>query len=166
MPLKVNLKSLETGPKEYQGWLSVGELDMDTQDELIRAIAPMKYCFSAEFREKGSILLLGTIEQSFRCECARCLKPFEKTVLLSPWRRLVLLNGESAAIIDNNCVDLTPILREDMFLSLPRHPLCAEDCRGMAASRKAVSDFPKDLLQAEDEEKSSAWTALDRLKLG
>lgn len=164
MPLKVNLKSLETVPKEYRGRLSLDELDMDTQDELIRAIAPMKYCFSAEFRETGSILLLGTIEQSFRCECARCLKPFEKTVLLSPWRRLVLLKGESAAIIDNNCVDLTPILREDMFLSLPRHPLCAEDCRGMAASRKAVSDFPKDWSQVE--KKSSAWTTLDRLKLG
>ncbi len=164
MSLKVNLKSLETGPKEYRGRLSVDELDMDTQDELIRAIAPMKYCFSAEFRETGSILLLGTIEQSFRCECARCLKPFEKTVLLSPWRRLVLLKGEGAAIIDNNCVDLTPILREDMFLSLPRHPLCAEDCRGMAASGKAVSDFPKDWPQVE--EKSSAWTALDRLDLG
>ena len=164
MPLKVNLKSLETVPKEYRGQLSLDELDMDTQDELIRAIAPMKYCFSAEFREKGSILLLGTTEQSFRCECAWCLKPFEKTVLLSPWRRLVLLKGENAAIIDNNCVDLTPILREDMFLSLPRHPLCAEDCRGMAASRKAVSDFPKDWHQVE--EKSSAWTALDRLNLG
>ena len=164
MSLKVNLKSLETGPKEYRGRLSADELDMDTQDELIRAIAPMKYCFSAEFREKESILLLGTIEQRFRCECARCLKPFEKTVLLSPWRRLVLLKGESAAIIDNNCADLTPALREDMFLSLPRHPLCAEDCRGMAASRKADSDFPKDWSQVE--EKSSAWTALDRLKLG
>ena len=164
MSLKVNLKSLETGPKEYRGRLSLDDLDMDTQDELIRAIAPMKYCFSAEFREAGSILLSGTIEQSFRCECARCLKPFEKTVLLSPWRRLVLLKGESAAIIDKDCVDLTPALREDMFLSLPRHPLCAEDCRGMAASRKSDSDFPRDRPQAEG--KSSAWTALDRLNLG
>ena len=164
MLLKVNLKSLEAGPKEYWGRLSLDDLDMDTRDELIRAIAPMKYCFSAEFRETGSILLSGSIEQSFRCECARCLKPFEKTVLLSPWRRFVLLKGESAAIIDKDCVDLTPVLREDMFLSLPRHPLCAEDCRGIAASRKADSDFPKD--SPEIEEKSSAWTALDRLKLG
>lgn len=164
MSLKVNLKSLEAGPKEYRGWLSLDELDMDTHDELIRVIAPMKYCFSAEFRETGNILLSGSIEQSFRCECARCLKPFEKTVLLSPWRRLVLLRGESAAIIDKNCVDLTPVLREDMFLSLPRHPLCAEDCRGMTASRKADLGFPKERPQIE--EKSSAWTALDRLNLG
>lgn len=164
MPLKINLKHLEAGPKEYRGWLSIDELDMDTRDDLIRVVAPMKYRFSAECRETGSFLLSGTIEQSFRCECARCLKPFEKTVLLSPWRRLILLKGENVAIIDNNCVDLTPSLREDMFLSLPRHPLCAKDCRGMSDSSKPNSDFPKDRTKVE--EKSSAWTALDRLKLG
>lgn len=164
MPLKINLKFLEAGLNKYRGRLSIDELDMDTRDDLIRAIAPMKYRFFAEFRETESILLSGSVEQSFRCECARCLKPFEKTILLSPWRRLVWLKGGSAAIIDNNCVDLTPALREDMFLSLPRHPLCAKDCRGIAVSRKADSDFPKDLPKVE--EKPSAWTALDRLNLG
>ena len=164
MPFKVNLKCLEAGPEEYRGRLSIGELGMDTRDDLIQAATPMKYWLSAKFRETGSILLSGTIEQTFRCECARCLKPFEKTVLLSPWRRLFLLKGESAVVIDKDCVDLTPALREDMFLSLPRHPLCAEDCRGVAASRKADSDFPKDRPQIE--EKSSAWAALDRLNLG
>lgn len=164
MPLKINLKRLEAGPEEYRGRLSINELDMDTRDDLIRAAAPMKYCLSAEFWEKGGILLSGTIEQSFRCECARCLKPFEKIVLLSPWRRFILLKDKSAAIVDNNCVDLTPALREDIFLSLPRHPLCAEDCRGMTASRKADLGFPKGRPQIE--EKSSAWTALDGLNLG
>lgn len=164
MPLKINLERLAASPEEYRGRLRIDELDMDTRDELIRAATPMKYWFSAELRKTGSILLSGTIEQTFRCECARCLKPFEKTVLLSPWRRLLLLKGENATIIDNNCVNLTPALREDMFLSLPRHPLCAEDCRGMAACRKADSDFPKD--RPKVEEKSSAWTALDRLNLG
>ncbi len=162
MPLKINIQCLKAGPTEYRGQLSIAELDMNTQDDLIQATSPMKYRLCAEFSEAG-ILLSGALEQIFRCECARCLKPFEKTVLLAPWRRAVPLAGEGAAAINNDCADLTPALREDMFLALPQHPLCAKDCRGIDGVADKAPDFPEK--QPKAEAQSSAWAVLDQLNL-
>ena len=60
----------------------------------------------------------------------------------------------------NDSVDLTPYLREDIFLAFPQHPLCKSDCRGLAA-RKPETGRRVDSPQAG----ASPWAALDKLKL-
>ena len=39
--------------------------------------------------------------------------------------------GEDRVAVDNDCVDLTPYLREDILLEFPQHPLCKPECRGL-----------------------------------
>ena len=37
--------------------------------------------------------------------------------------------------IENDCVDLTPFVREDILLEFPQHPLCKPDCGGLKTSQ-------------------------------
>jgi len=60
----------------------------------------------------------------------------------------------------NDSVDLTPYLREDIFLAFPQHPLCKSDCRGLAASQP-----DKGRKTTRPEPDASPWAALDKLKL-
>jgi uncharacterized protein len=69
--------------------------------------------------------------------------------------------GEQAAPIVNDCVDLTPYLREDILLEFPQHPLCDPECRGLQAKptgkKKAGSGSKTDGT-------STTWSELNKLK--
>ncbi len=41
-----------------------------------------------------------------------------------------------AVPIKNDCVDLTPWVREDILLGFPQHPLCRPDCGGLKESQR------------------------------
>jgi len=60
-----------------------------------------------------------------------------------------------------DCVDLTPFLREDILLTLPQHPLCKPDCRGLSQFAAGGASGPTSQTNAG----ASAWAALNKLKL-
>ncbi len=70
------------------------------------------------------------------------------------------LEGEDKVAIDNDCVDLTPFVREDMLLEFPQHPLCKPDCAGLKKKTKVRSADGNEAVA-----KPSVWTELDKLKL-
>jgi uncharacterized metal-binding protein YceD (DUF177 family) len=47
------------------------------------------------------------------------------------------LEGEDKVPVDNDCVDLTPFVREDILLEFPQHPLCKPDCGGIENKNRA-----------------------------
>ena len=101
---------------------------------------------------------------SFRFECARCLKSFDKEIDFPRWSQLIPFAGDDALPVDSDCIDLTPILREDIFLSLPQHPLCVGDCKGLDS--ESPDPAPGSAGEQNELSKpSSAWTALDQLHL-
>jgi uncharacterized metal-binding protein YceD (DUF177 family) len=63
--------------------------------------------------------------------------------------------------IDNDNVDLTPYLREDMILEFPQHPLCKPDCAGLKKMDKSQSPAAGN----KPETTASAWAELNKLKL-
>ena len=73
------------------------------------------------------------------------------------------LEGEDKVSLVNDCVDLTPHIREDMVLAFPQHPLCKPDCSGLAKAQKKPEKSPG--MAGKPESASSAWSALDKLKL-
>ena len=77
---------------------------------------------------------------------------------LKDWALHLPLEGEDKVSIDNDCIDLTPFVREDMLLEFPQHPLCKPDCAGL----KKKSGIRK---SGEEKNKPSAWIELDKLKL-
>jgi len=157
MPLTVNLRHLEEHNVRLRGELPVDELDLETGDEMIRAVRPLRYDVEVQKLE-GALLVRGSLRLGLECCCVRCLKSFTRPLELAAWTCHVPLEGEDKVAVANDCVDLTPLVREDMLLEFPQHPLCKPDCGGLKTktgkARKTAEGNPP-----------AAWAELDKLKL-
>jgi uncharacterized protein len=161
MPLQVNLRHLEEHEIRLQGDLPVAELDLGLRDDMCRTEKPLHYNIEVQEMET-ELLAQGELRLTLTCECVRCLKPFEYTLELAHWTRLLPLEGDEKTPIDNDCVDLTPYLREDILLEFPQHPLCGTDCRGLPA--KQTGKAKKATQPGDSIQEPSAWADLDKLK--
>ncbi len=151
MSLKVNLRHLEEDSLHLKGELPVEELDLGITDEMIAVKKPVQYDLEVEEVAHG-VLVQGKLELTLDCQCVRCLKSFEKTIVLPNWTLHLPLEGEEKTTVENDCIDLTPFAREDMLLEFPRHPLCKADCGGLKKNRRGKA-----------ETSPPAWNELDKL---
>lgn len=156
--LKFNLRHLEEGEIHLQGELPVAELDFGVTDEMVRAEKPLRYDLQVELLD-DSLLVTGSLRLTLDCECVRCLKVFKYELQLDDWTVHLPLEGEDKVSVNNDCVDLTPFVREDTLLEFPQHPLCQPDCAGLSKKKEAS--------EAENKEdpKPLVWVELDKLKL-
>jgi uncharacterized metal-binding protein YceD (DUF177 family) len=76
---------------------------------------------------------------------------------LKEWTCLLPFQGEEQVGVVNDCVDLTPFVREDMLLEFPRHPLCKPDCGGLKTKTGKIR-------KNADGIAPSVWTELDKLE--
>ena len=141
--------------------LPAAELDLGLKDDMCRPEKPLVYDLEVEQMEHA-ILVQGTLKLTLKCECVRCLKSFEYGLKLEHWARLLSLEGEEKTPVDNDCVDLTPYIREDMLLEFPQHPLCETDCRGLPANE--MGKAKKTTKSGDSRQEPSAWSELDKLK--
>ena len=153
MSLKVNLRHLAAHELDLEGELPVADLDFGLTDEIMRAEKPLHYDLQVEAIVNG-ILAQGRLTLTLDCQCVRCLKSFEHTVELPHWTLHLPLEGDEKAVVDNDCVDLTPFLREDMLLEFPQHPLCRPDCAGLNPAEHDPAKTGR-----------SAWKELDKLSI-
>ena len=163
MSLTVNLRHLENRNLVLRGELPLAALDFDSRDEMIRATQPLHYELEIESLD-DSLFVQGSLRLMLECQCVRCLKNFEFALELDPWALhlpLEPLEDEAAVTIKNDCVDLTPLVREDILLEFPQHPLCRPDCGGL--KKASVGQARK--TAGKDESKPSAWAELNKPKL-
>ncbi len=159
MPIKVNLRHLEAHEVRLEGELPVEELDIDPHDRVIQLKTPLSYQIEVQQLE-GSLLARGKLHIDLQCSCVRCLREFRYPVDLDPWTLLVPLEGEEAVPVTNDCVDLTPLVREDIVLALPQHPLCEKDCEGLLNSARNSEESAEPVDSGD-----SVWSELNKLKL-
>jgi len=159
MPLQIDLLEVKQRRLTLRGSLPVEDLRLEMGDELLHFRQPLEYDLTADFMD-DAILVQGRWRLPVDCECARCLKPFTQVIDLSDWACHLPLTGPDKVSHSGDLVDLTSPLREDILLTLPHHPVCESDCRGLQTA------------PADNEEKrgarqrsSGAWAALDKLKL-
>ncbi len=162
MPLTFNIRDLEHASLRLKGGLATAELGLDQIDEMILAGEQLKHDFEVE-RHERSLFIHGNMELLLHCECVRCLKRFEKVLNLPNWACLLPLDGEEKVLIVNDCVDLTPYVREDIVLALPQHPLCEPECCGLVVARQP--NEKRSSAGGPTAETASAWAKLDKLKL-
>jgi uncharacterized protein len=161
MSLKVNLCHLEEDSVRLEGELSAEELDIETRDEVIVLTQPLTYNLEVQ-KFEGGLLVQGALQLPLDCQCVRCLKPFTRLLELPDYRLHVPLQGEDAAPVANDLVDLTPAIREDILLEFPQHPLCDPECWGLLP--KTEGGPGKTNSSEEPELSSSAWAELNKLK--
>jgi uncharacterized protein len=162
MPLVINLRHLEAHDLKLNGELPAAELDLDLRDDIIQAKRPL--CYELEVQKlENAVLVQGRLRLPLQCLCVRCLKPFEYPLELKDWARHLPLEGEEKATVVNDCVDLTPLAREDILLEFPQHPLCEANCGGPPKPFNGRAKKTSDAGRPND--KVSVWAALDKLKL-
>ncbi len=77
------------------------------------------------------VVLTGTVTAPWEGECRRCLQPVVGTVeadlreVFTPHP----VEGETWPV-DGDSIDLAPVLRDAVLLTLPLVPLCSADCAG------------------------------------
>jgi uncharacterized protein len=111
--------NVDTGPQ------SLADLEVAFLRGTIRAI-----------RVQGGILVQGIVDSQLGLECVRCLEPFVLPITLE-LEETFRLPGASLrpdvlyAVREDGWLDLTPLLREQSWLSIPMKPLCHPDCKGL-----------------------------------
>jgi uncharacterized protein len=97
------------------------------------------------------ILVRGALKGRLQLACSRCLEEFSWPVdvdfdlLLVPSPGSMPGEDEELSTADldvdyysGETVDVEPIIREQIILTVPLKPLCAEDCKGICPSCGAV----------------------------
>jgi uncharacterized protein len=158
MPVTVNLRHLEDKNVELEGELPPEELEFLKPDEMIEMTEPIEYNLEVE-KSGHNLLVHGDLHLTLDCQCVRCLRSFKYPIDLDPYDALIPLEGEDAAPISNDLVDLTPYLREDILLAFPQHPLCEADCNRVPELKTLKNSSTSVLGQ------KSAWDELNKLKL-
>ena len=162
MSLVVNLRHLEAHNIRLKGQVPAAELGIDSLDEVIHVAQPLEHDLEVQSLEDG-LLAQGRLFLNLACQCVRCLKPFQYRLELDGWACHLPLEGEDCVVPVNDCVDLTPYVREDILLEFPRHPLCDPQCRGLpgVSIGKPINSSSTGKTGAD----ISAWAELNKLKL-
>ena len=156
--LEINLRHLEEDGIHLKGELSLADLDLGVADDLIRAEKPLRYDLSVELLH-DAVLATGSLTLPLECECGRCLKKFKTELKVTDWAVHLPLEGDDKVSVENDCVDLTPFVREDMLLNFPQHPLCKPECAGLK-KKSVVPDA-----EAAEKPVLDVWAELNKLKI-
>ena len=90
------------------------------------------------------VLLTGTATATLVGECVRCLEPIEDEILarlqelyVYPDQHLKATEhddrdlDDETSLLEDDLLDLEPLLRDAVVLALPFQPLCEDDCPGL-----------------------------------
>lgn len=107
----------------------------------------------------------GPVEGEVEVECRRCLKQLARRVRVEVEELFVypgeLSDPDAYEIVDEH-VDLEPVVRDAVLLSLPLNPLCREDCKGLCTTCGA--DLNETDCGHSQEPVDIRWSGLEQLK--
>ncbi len=92
----------------------------------------LRFDGSCEYDGEG-FTVKGRVETSLRSECAKCTKPFIEPFSFEFEERFEKTANEDEDIYEyrGDELDLTTMIRDNIFLNLPLSSVCSEDCKGL-----------------------------------
>jgi len=128
--------------------------------------APVELDLRIEAVMEG-VLVTGTASAAVVGECARCLEPISDEIEVR-FQELFVYDQDvdpdeelEVSKLQDDLVDLEPLLRDAVVLALPFQPLCEDDCPGLCAECGArLADDPD---HGHDAPVDPRWTALSAL---
>ena len=114
------------------------------------------------------VLVTGTATATLTGECARCLEPISDEIEVR-FQELFVYDDQDVdpdeelevSTLQDDLVDLEPLLRDAVVLALPFQPLCEDDCPGLCVECGArLADDPD---HAHDAPVDPRWGALAQL---
>jgi uncharacterized protein len=120
------------------------------------------------------VLVTGTATAGLEGECARCLEPIDDEVDVRFQELYVYADQHDKAVehddhdlddetsrLEDDMLDLEPLLRDAVVLALPFTPLCEDDCPGLCAECGArLADDPEHSHDAPIDPRWAGLTAL------
>lgn len=130
---------------------------------------PVQGEVTIESIERG-VSVTGVVTFGWEGDCRRCLEVTGDALEIDLDEIFQIDAPENSELmsLDGDQVDLVPIVRDAVLLSLPLAPLCGEDCAGPDPVRfPAITVEESERLKAEEAEAAldPRWAALDQLKL-
>ena len=121
------------------------------------------------------VLLTGTATATLAGECVRCLEPIEDEILARLQELYVYPDQHAKAtehddrdlddetsLLEDDLLDLEPLLRDAVVLALPFQPLCMDDCPGLCTECGArLADDPDHSHEAPIDPR---WAGLENLQ--
>jgi len=113
------------------------------------------------------VLVTGTATAALEGECVRCLEPITDE-LSARFQELFVYDDQGysseddeVSKLEDDLVDLEPLLRDAVVLALPFQPLCEDDCPGLCTECGArLADDPD---HAHEEPIDPRWAGLTAL---
>jgi uncharacterized protein len=132
--------------------------------------SPIEFDLRLEAVMEG-VLVTGTARAGLEGECVRCLEPVHDEVVADFQELFVYDDSETdddetdeTSRLEGDLLDLEPLLRDAVVLTLPFQPLCREGCPGLCAECGArLADDPG---HQHDEAVDPRWAALRALDVG
>ena len=168
----IELFNVKNSPHEFEFSLAPTEIELEqpnarlidnvkTVGELTKGIA--------------QIDVEGVISAKAEIECTRCLEPFEKDLEIpfkasfvapehfSEEKEAELNEADlDVSIYEDDKIDLSELVREQIILNLPEQFFCSEDCKGLCdkcgANRNLID------CKCIEKEIDPRWAALKNLK--
>ena len=97
--------------------------------EIIRT-APVEGEISIS-RLDDSLLLQGNVATEIQLECHRCLRTFTRPVKVDLSQEFAEKPSDEQRPIEDDSIDIAPVVEEEIILSLPIKILCRPDCPGL-----------------------------------
>lgn len=99
----------------------------------VDASRPLRFDLVLEAIEGDAVVVQGPITGTYTEVCRRCLDETEQS-LRCEVREIYRPPSdvwEEGYVVAEEKVDLRPMVRDNVLLTLPSDPLCREDCRGL-----------------------------------
>ena len=98
----------------------------------------------------SGLLVRGSVDATVRHTCHRCLDEWDEAVQVEVAELFVDPRdaSEDDYVLEGDELDVAPLLRDEVLLSLPLLPACGEDCRGLVEDPE--SDLNTGVPEADD----------------
>jgi uncharacterized protein len=176
--VKLRLDDITAEAKEFR----FAEPETDTNRALAQGatreyeiVGPISVEVSV-YRAGTDIFFEGTLRAHARTACARCAEEFDieaehpfrfvlapKSVGFGEETGLRIEDMEFS-LYEGEEIDLSPLIREQLLLSLPTRPLCREDCRGLCPH--CGINLSRGTCGCKEERLAPQFAALRSLKIG
>jgi len=153
-PWKVDLRELGRRPGSLHELQRTAPAPRDWRVELIGVPegAEIELALRLESVMEG-VLVTGELDVPVVGSCARCLEPIEDTLHLDVQELYAYPGSTTEATseedevrrLEGDFLDLEPLVRDTVVLSLPLAPVCTEDCAGLCVDcGLRLDDLPAD----------------------
>ncbi|MEO6054435.1 MAG: hypothetical protein ABIP97_10510 [Chthoniobacterales bacterium] len=128
--------------------------NLDLNDLNLRILGPLKYSLDVGLSE-GGIFATGELSLKVELKCVATLEDFPYDITVNDFATQIECEGREV-------VDLTPVIREDILLSLPSYPrIDREGAQIIPRIRQEGNEAPPGVLKSG----SPAWDELNKLNI-